>query len=263
MSTKKKEFRVIKLAQKLCSDIVEMQGTADRRYRYTICQDVRKKSEDIIHLTRKANSLPPGMEARIELQEEADDKLEDIKDLIGVVGKLLNSGVKKEAQIELSLENFQKKLHNWMESDQKISVSIREKAVRSQAWTLYQAKRAYEIVNDYHHTSGTERTAIALDESKSRYRLARKRYEELIEEYDMAVKRLRQTQERFHKDDSVLCEVLKQIEKETGVTVPDPKDAGLSEKDISEKQKLIREVNGKVASENPDFAESTKYKLIG
>ena len=69
--------------------------------------------------------------------------------------------------------------------------------------------------------------------------------------------------ERFHKDDSVLSEVLKEIEKEKGIKVPDPKDAGLSEKIISEKKQFIGEVNRRVASNNIDFAESTKYKLTG
>ena len=113
MSSSKREFRVIKLCQKLCKDIVEVQGVADKSYRFTICQDVRKKSEDVIHLVRKANDLPAGSEKRIELQFRADELLEEIKDLIWVVGKLLNTGAKKEAQIELSIENLQIPLHNW------------------------------------------------------------------------------------------------------------------------------------------------------
>lgn len=260
---KNREFRVIKLAQKLCMDIVEMQGTADRKYRFTVCQDMRKKSEDVIHLIRDANEQDQGCEDRIKLQQKANKNLEDIKDLLPVVGKLLNTGVKREAQIELSIENLQLKLHNWMEADEKVAVSVREKAVRSHAWALYQAKRTYEIVNDYHRAANTERTAIALDESKSRYRLAKQKYDELIVEYDLAVKRLRTTQERFHKDDSVLSEVLKEIEKEKGIKVPDPKDAGLSEKIISEKKQFIGEVNRRIASNNNDFAENTKYKLTG
>lgn len=259
----KKEFKVIKLAQKLCTDIVEMQGTADRNYRFTICQDMRKKSEDVIHLIREANQQDQGCEDRIQLQQKAYRYMEDIKDLLPIVGKLLNTGVKREAQVELSIENLQLKLRNWMESDEKVAVSVREKAVRSQAWVLYQAKRTYEIVNDYHRSTNTERTAVALDESKSRYRLAKQKYEELIVEYDLAVKRLRTTQERFHKDDSVLSEVLIEIEKEKGIKVPNPKDAGLSEKVISEKKEFIGEINRRVASNNNDFAESTKYKLTG
>lgn len=260
---KNREFRVIKLAQKLCMDIVEMQGTADKKYRYSICQDIRKKSEDIIHLIRKANNLQLGNEERIILQSQANEKLEEIKDIIWIVGKLLNTGVKKEAQIELSIENLQLKLRNWMESDEKILVSVREEAVRSQAWTLYQAKRTYEIVNDYHKTSPSERTVIALDESKSRYRLAKQKYEEMIEEYDLAVKRLRTTQERFHKDDSVLSEVLKEIEEKKGIRVPNPKTEKLSEKIINEKKSFIGDVNKRIASENRDFAPSTKFKLVG
>lgn len=259
----KNTFRLIRYAQKLALDITEMQGVADRKYRYGICQDIRKYSEEVIHLIRDANKLDAGSESRIKLQKKADKRLEDIQDIIGIVGKLLNTGEKKEAQIELSLENLQIKLRNWMESDEKISVSIREKAVRNQAWILYQAKKTYEIVNEYNKSSPTERTAIALDESKSRYRLAKQRYDELIIEYDLAVKRLRGTQERFHKDDSVLSEVLKEIKEKKGIQVPNPKDAGLSEKVVSEKKEFIEKINQRVASQNSDLAESTKYKLTG
>ena len=118
MASPRKDFRLIKQCQKLCSDITEMQGTADKKYRYTICQDVRKKSEDVIHYIRKANSFPAGNDKRMELQIKADELLEEIKDLLWIVGKLLNTGARKEAKIELSLEDVQNVLHRWMEYDQ-------------------------------------------------------------------------------------------------------------------------------------------------
>ena len=88
----KREFRLIKLCQKLCLDITEMQGTADRKYRFTICQDIRKMSEDVIHLVRRANDLPAGNEERMKIQKRADELLEDIKDLLWVAGKLRLEG---------------------------------------------------------------------------------------------------------------------------------------------------------------------------
>lgn len=67
MSSRRK-FRVIKLCQKLYLDIVEMQGTADKRYRYTICSDLRHKSEKVIHLVRKSNKLTVENEMKIQMQ---------------------------------------------------------------------------------------------------------------------------------------------------------------------------------------------------
>lgn len=265
MASSKREFRVIKLCQKLCKDIVEIQGTADKSYRFTICQDIRKKSEDVIHIVRRANDLPAGNEERIRLQYQADELLEDIKDLIWIVGKILNTGAKKEAQIELSIENLQIPLHNWMERDQKIAVSVREKAVRKLSWTLYQAKKTYEIVNGYYSSNKSERNAIALEESKSRFRIAYADYEKAIKNFDEAVRRLRTTQERYHKDDSVLAEVLREIEEKTGIKAPDfsvenpekPSDAT-----VKEKKETVAKANEKILETNSgNLSESTVLKL--
>lgn len=45
-----------------------MQGTADKRYRYTICSDLRHKSEKVIHLVRKSNKLTVENEMKIQMQ---------------------------------------------------------------------------------------------------------------------------------------------------------------------------------------------------
>lgn len=273
----RRDFRVIKLCQKLCLDIVQMQGTADKSYRYTICQDVRRMSEKVIHLIRLANDMPAGYEERIECQEKADELLEEIKDLIWVVGKCLNTGVKKEAQVELSIENLQIPLHNWMERDQKISVSSYEKQVRRQSWVLYRAKKVCEAVQEYNDCHPTERTTIALDESKARYRIAQDDYRKLVDAYDRAVKRLRTTQDKFHKDDSVLSEVLAEIEKNTGVKFPEIPDSpgqnGKNEKGrISEtaipdnivamKKSFVSEVNKALLEKKKEvYSDTTVAKL--
>lgn len=262
MSSSKREFRLIKLCQKLCQDIVELQGTADKKYRFTICQDIRKKSEKVIHLVRQANSFSAGSESRINLQIQTDEILEEIKDLIGIVCKLLNSGTNKEAQIELSIENLQVPLHNWMERDQKISVSVREKAVRKQSWVLYQTQKTYDIVREYHSKNQNERTTIALNESKSRYRIAYKDYKAAIDTYDEAVKRLRDTQEHYHKDDSILSEVLKEIEIVTGVKVSEISENYATEATVKEKKQVISKANQKILETGRDYlTESTIEKL--
>lgn len=267
----KRDFRVVKLCQKLCLDIEEMQGTADKKHKYTICQDVRKKSQLLIHLTRKANDLPAGDEHRIELQEEADELLERIQDLIWVVGKCINTGVRKEAQIELSIENVQKPLHNWMERDQQISASMYEKKVRKQTWVLFQAKKICEAVQKYYNSNPTERNLIALEESKSRYRIAAADYKAAIDSYDKAIKRLRTTQERYHKDDSVLSEVIGEIKEKTDFEIPDipeikngGKNEGkaISTNTISEKKEFIANANRSILEEKKDvYSESTIRKL--
>lgn len=251
---KNRDFRVIKLAQKLCTDIVEMQGKADKSYRFTICQDIRKKSEDVIHMVRKANGQPAGCEKRIEMQEQADDFLEDIKDLLPVVGKLLNIGINREAQIELSIESLQQPLHNWMERDEKTALSMCEKRLNAQAWKLYQAKKTYELVNDYYKSVKTEKIAIALEQSKSRYRIEHDGYRALVHEYDRLMKRLLSIQEKFHKDDSVLGEVLKEIGQKTGKAVPVLNGKSpVPDAVVAEKKKVQKEVKRKVAESDKEF----------
>ena len=264
-SNNKKTFRLIKYSQKLCADIVEMQGTADKNYRYTICQDVRKMSEDVIHLIRRANRMAAGNEKRMEIQGIVDEKLEDIKDLLPIVGKLLNCGVKKEAQIELSIENLQVGLHNWMEHDQKIAVSSLQQYVRKTGWKLYESKHIYDIVKDYYSNNNDERIGIAYDESKARFRNAYRDYEKAVNLYDKAIKRLRDTQERFHKDDSVLYEVIKEIEADRNISILHnfyDKSFKPDHITVKEKKAVLSKADSKILEDYGDIlSEGTKKKL--
>lgn len=249
----KHEFRVIRLCQKLCLDIVEMQGTADMKYRYTICDDLRKMSEKALHLVRRANGMPAGQLDRIKLQDEAAELLEKIKDLLPIAGKAINSGVRREAQVELSIENVQKPLRNWIESELKNALSMCENRMKNAAWNLYYAKKTYELVNEYYKEYAEAKTAAALEQSKSRYRIAHNDYKILILEYDELMKRLLDVQERFHKDDSILGEVLKEIKKKTGKEVicysgkssPDPNV-------VAEKKQIVKNANMKIAKSERD-----------
>ena len=261
----KREFRLIKLCQKLCLDITEMQGTADKKYRFTICQDIRKMSEDVIHLVRRANNdFPAGDEERMKIQKRADELLEDIKDLLWVAGKLLNTGAKREAQIELSIENLQIPLHNWMERDQKIALSEAEKVMRQQGWTLYNAKKTYELVREYQTEHQNEKTAAALEQSKSRYRIAYDDYRAAVDAYDRAMKRLLHTQERYHKDDSVLNSVLQEMKK-SGIDVPEPiqkENPPVTDAVAKEKKKTIAKANEKIIESGQNYlSRSTIDKL--
>lgn len=264
MSSAKREFRLIKLCQKLCLDITEMQGTADKKYRFTICQDIRKKSEDVIHLVRTANDLPSGNAERMRIQEKADRLLEEIKDLLWIAGKLLNTGAKREAQIELSIENLQIPLHNWMERDQKIALSAAEKALNQQGWALYRAKRTYELVKEWQAGHQDKKTASALEQSKSRYRIAHKDYRAAVDAYDLAMKKLLHTQERYHKDDSVLHEVLTEMKK-SGIDVPETpakENIPVSDAVVKEKKKTVATANEKIIEDGKEYlAKSTIEKL--
>lgn len=258
---KNREFRVIKLCQKLCADIVNMQGTADKRYRFTICQDIRKKSEDVIHLVRRANDLPAGCKDRIEMQKKADDLLEDIKDLLWVVGYVLHTGTAKEAQIELSIESLQQPLRNWIEKDEKIALSMCEKRLKVQSWKLYQAKVTYELVVEYHKKVGNGKTSTALEQSKSRYRIEYNAYKSLIHEYDYYMESIMVTQERFHKDETVLGEVLKDIEKKTGKKLPKLNEP-VSNEIIKEKKEAVNLINKQIAEiEKDTLSETMVYRL--
>ena len=210
-----KEFRLIKQSQTLLRDIVEMEGNADKRYRFSICQDIRKRAEEVVHLIRRANRLLPGDEERMKMQLEADELLEQIKDLLWVVGRVLAIGVNREAQIELSIENVQKTLKNWIEFDRKKSVSVNEELYRKAQRSLQQAKEVFEIIKPYYDMNKTERTEQAYNESMARYRIAHENLKQAQQRYDDSVKKLRRIQEQYHKDDSVLNEVLQEIKEKS------------------------------------------------
>lgn len=249
----KHEFRIIRLCQNLCLDIVEMQGTADMKYRHTICDDLRKMSEKALHLVRRANDMPAGCLERIELQEDAAELLERIKDLLPVAGKAINSGVRREAQVELSIENVQKPLRNWIESELKTALSMCENRMKKAAWDLYYAKKTYALVEEYYKGHADEKTATALEESKSRYRIAHNDYKALILEYDELMKRLLDVQERFRKDDSVLGEVLKEIKKKTGKEVIRYNNKSSPDSNVvAEKKQIVINANRKIAESEKD-----------
>ena len=208
-----KEFRLIKSCQKFCVDIVEMEGNADKRYKFTICQDIRKMAENVVHLVRRANNLPVGTPKRMEMQEAACELLEDIKDLLWVVGKLLAIGVKREGQIELSIEELQKNIKNWIESDDKQVLPRLDKALRKIAYEYEQSKETCRVVKDYYEKNISDRTLAAYNESMARCRNAQKRFREAQAAYDQTVERLRKRQELFHKDDSILADILDEIEQ--------------------------------------------------
>ena len=265
MASSRNDFRLIKLAQNLFSDICEIQSVADKGYRYTVCQDIRKKSEDVVHYIRRANRLDSGSEDRIQLQFKADELLEDIKDLLPPVGKLLKIGVKYEAQIELSIEKLQNPLHNWMERDQKISVSNRVKIVRRKNYGVFYAMKVFSIMRDHVAGDQSERSLIAYEESKARYRIAAEDYKKAILSYDEALRRYRATQDRFHKDDSVLAELLAQIAAKKKLDVPVSQfvtDFKMSEETIKEKKGFESMVNGQYMKEIGDsLCEETRMKL--
>ena len=230
-----------------------MQGTADMKYRHTICDDLRKMSEKALHLVRRANDMPAGCLERIELQEDAAELLERIKDLLPVAGKAINSGVRREAQVELSIENVQKPLRNWIESELKTALSMCENRMKKAAWDLYYAKKTYALVEEYYKGHADEKTATALEESKSRYRIAHNDYKALILEYDELMKRLLDVQERFRKDDSVLGEVLKEIKKKTGKEVIRYNNKSSPDSNVvAEKKQIVINANRKIAESEKD-----------
>ena len=197
--------------------------------------------------------MPAGCLERIELQEDAAELLERIKDLLPVAGKAINSGVRREAQVELSIENVQKPLRNWIESELKTALSMCENRMKKAAWDLYYAKKTYALVEEYYKEYAEAKTAAALEQSKSRYRIAHNDYKILILEYDELMKRLLDVQERFHKDDSILGEVLKEIKKKTGKEVI--RYSGKSSPDpnvVAEKKQIVKNANMKIAKSERD-----------
>lgn len=206
-----KDFRLIKQCQIFCADIIDIEGNADKRYKFSICQDMRHMAENVVHLVRRANDLPAGTGKRIEMQDEIIGILEDIKDLIWVSGKLLAIGVKREAYIESSLEKLQGMIRNWSEVDQKKHVEFCLKQYKNKAWEYQNSKDVYKTVSEYNKLHPTEKNQTALEESMARCRNAQAAYKEAKAEYDASVAKLRETQSKFNKDDSVLAEVLKEI----------------------------------------------------
>ena len=118
-------------------------------------------------------------------------------------------------------------------------------------------------MKNYYVDHHDERTTIAYDESMARFRNAFADYAHSIQLYDRAVKRLRSTQERFHKDDSILCEVIKEIQPDSIVLKDLSDDKYSPDNDtVKEKKAVTVKANIKILEEYGDIlSEGTKEKL--
>ena len=206
-----KEFRLFKDCQRICAEIIDIEGNADKRYRYTLCKDLRERAEQIVFLIRRANKLPPGHEKRFEYQSQCRELLEQLKDLIWISGKTLMLGPKREASIEASIENAENKLQNWIESDEKRVVAYYRQLYDSRLSQFNEAIENYKLIVEYCKTHDDERSREALDDATSRGRIAQDRYVEARDKYNKSNEKLRIHQNKYHKDDSVLAQVLKEI----------------------------------------------------
>ena len=110
-----------------------------------------------------------------------------------------------------------------------------------------------------------ERIGIAYDESKARFRNAYRDYEKAVNLYDKAIKRLRDTQERFHKDDSVLYEVIKEIEADRNISIRHnfyDKSFKPDHITVKEKKAVLSKADSKILEDYGDIlSEGTKKKL--
>jgi hypothetical protein len=203
---KKEDFRLLKQARKLCRDLTEIQGYADRNYRGNICEELRQYGQTVMYSIWKANTLPAGSGERLDLQIQASEYLEKIPVLMGVVGGLVNAGLNREAQLQLSVENLQKPLINWIKSDLKVAEAYYEKEIKNQYYVTVKAKdtvtkmqkfaKLFDPIsreftglrNDDAVQAGCsvtyEKVQTAYNEALSTYRIEMDRYKKLIAEYD-------------------------------------------------------------------------------
>lgn len=253
-----REFTLIKKCRAVYKDICEMQATADKNYRYTVCKDLTELAKELTHTVRKANDIRAGNEERIKMQKRALGLIDEIKDLLPAAGDLLKTGVKHEAQIELSIDNLRLPLQNWIASDEKVLVTNQHYRMRKIGWDLYGAKKDLEMVKGYLSHHRDERTAVAFDEAKAAVRILTEEYKEAVMAYDRAMKQLRDTREAIHKDDSILTEVLREIGKKEMKREEKP-----TEEEVREKNRALAEVNRNILAANGNKLEKATQRELG
>lgn len=244
-------FRIVHKCQQLYSKLLDTAKNLPKSLRYDFHKDILAPTARLISLTRRANDLPAGSFERLALQDEGFELLAQLKDILPAYSRYLSLKRDAEAQLNLDIDNLVSPYAHWMERDMKVAVAYNEQTVRRMANNVYQKKNDILKVEHYRQTHGmTDETENALDEARSRYRIAKADYKNVIIQYDRVVKQLRKTQERFRQDDSALGHILRQIDKE----IPP----------ISAKED-IEKLNGEVLSENVDggLASATKKLMTG
>ena len=211
--TKRSEFKLIRDCQKLYKEICATQATSDKNYRYTICADLRRLSSNLIHVVRKANDLRAGTKERIELQENALEILERIKDIAPVVGELIKMGVAREAQIELSVDNIRLPLRRWMEYDQRLQVKTMASFLQEKEAALSLAKQDLQLLEEFSRDHNEQRINDALTEARARVRILESEHRVAIEGYDRALSRHQETRRRIGVQGNLLDEVLRDIKR--------------------------------------------------
>ena len=208
----KPPLKVIVGAQKLLADIIEAFKGADKLHRYTIAKEMREDAKELLHMIRRANRLTAGTEDRIELEEDAIELLERIRDKLPVYCRACMTGVKREAQITLSIDNLAGLLKNWHRFDVRTQNTGLEKRYRQAASEYGNAYRTTQKVKQWYLMNKTEKNAIALDMAMSRERVAKGRYLKTKQAFDASSEKVMENDRLHMNNRDILNEVLKDIE---------------------------------------------------
>lgn len=208
-------FRIVHKCQQIYSKLLDTAKNLPRSLRYDFHKDILAPMARLTSVTRRANDLPAGSFERMALQDEGFELLAQLRDILPAYSRYLSLKRDTEAQLNLDIENLVSPYAHWMERDMKVAVAYNEQAVRRMANNVYQKKNDILKVEHYRKTHGvTDETENALDEARSRYRIAKADYKNVIIQYDRVVKKLRKTQERFRQDDSALGRILRRVNEE-------------------------------------------------
>ena len=212
---KNEDFRLFKLSRTLVTHLTQAFSQAPTAYRNTVCKEMRFRAESIMQDIRTANRFEIGSQERTTRQYRAKENLEQLRDELICFCKITMIGLKAESALRSNVDEVERVLDNWVESDKKRELDQKKQKLEKIEDMLKETISVVSVMKDNKNTLKDKIPLIndAMIEGESRLRILSKMRDEAKDGYDVCMRSLRSLQDSHSKDDSIFASVQKEMIK--------------------------------------------------
>lgn len=212
---KNEDFRLFKLSRTLVTHLTQAFSQAPTAYRNSVCKEMRFRAEAVMRDIRAANRFEIGSKERITRQYRAKENLEQLRDELICFCKIAMTGLKVESSLRSNVDEVERVLDNWIESDKKREFAQKKWKLEKLSAALSETTVIVAAIKDNEDSLKDKISSIedAITEGKSRIRILSQMKEEAQDDYDSCMRSLRTLQDSHGKDDSVFAAAEKEMIK--------------------------------------------------
>lgn len=222
---KNEDFRLFKLSRTLVTHLTQAFAQAPTAYRNGVCKEMRFRGEAIMQDIRTANRYEIGSEERTSRQYRARENLEQLRDELICFCKVAMVGLKAEEALRGNVDEVERVLDNWVESDKKRELSQKKWNLEKLEYMLSETEKIVPMMIEYKRIVQEDKAASidnAISEGESRLRVLNKMVADAKNDYDSCMRSLRKLQDDHGKDDSIYASIKNEMIK-AGLLVIDKK----------------------------------------